>query len=107
MFGGGARWVALLASGSAAYKLKDREAWIGWNNTRRAERLKLVAQNRRYLLLGPKGRHPNRASQVFPESDAPPLFADEARATVAPTPARWRSRRWRRWNATFPTRARF
>lgn len=59
------QWVGLLAWGSAAYKLQDREEWIGWNNTQRAERLKLVAQNRRYLLLGPKGAHPNRASQVL------------------------------------------
>jgi len=58
-------WVALLAWGSAAYRLKDRERWIGWTDSQRQERLKLVVQNRRYLLLGPKGEHPNRASQVL------------------------------------------
>lgn len=58
-------WVALLAWGSAAYKLKDREKWIGWSDSQRQERLKLVVQNRRYLLLGPKGEYPNRASQVL------------------------------------------
>lgn len=59
------QWVALLAWGPAALKLKDRENWIGWNATRRAERLKLVVQNRRYLLLHPKGDKPNLASQAL------------------------------------------
>src|SRR3974390_1299169 len=38
-------WVGLLVWGPAAYKLKDRERWIGW---RVAQRLAPVA------LLGPK-----------------------------------------------------
>lgn len=58
-------WVALLAWGPAAYHLKDRDAWIGWTPRQRKERLKLVAQNRRFLLLGEKGENPNRASQVL------------------------------------------
>ena len=58
-------WVALLAWGAASYRLKDRDEWIGWTAAQRAERLKLVVQNRRYLLLGEKGSHPNRASQVL------------------------------------------
>ena len=58
-------WVALLAWGASALRLKDRENWIGWTDSQRQERLKLVVQNRRYLLLGPKGEHPNRASQVL------------------------------------------
>lgn len=58
-------WVALLAWGAASYRLKDRDEWIGWTSAQRAERLKLVVQNRRYLLLGEKGSHPNRASQVL------------------------------------------
>lgn len=61
----GGRWVALLAWGSACYALKDRDRWIGWSATQRAERLKLVVQNRRFLLLGDKGRQPNLASQVL------------------------------------------
>ena len=59
------QWVALLAWGPACYALKDRDQWIGWNTTQRAERLKLVVQNRRFLLLGDKGRQPNLASQVL------------------------------------------
>jgi len=57
--------VALLVWGAAALKLKDREAWIGWSTPQRAERLKLVVQNRRYLLLHPKGQEPNLASQAL------------------------------------------
>jgi hypothetical protein len=58
-------WVGLLVWGPAAYKLKDRERWIGWSVPQRLERLKLVVQNRRFLLLSPKGTEPNLASQVL------------------------------------------
>jgi Domain of unknown function (DUF4338) len=47
--------VALLVWGPACYALKDRDKWIGWSATQRVERLKLIVQNRRYLLLRPKG----------------------------------------------------
>ena len=57
--------VALLAWGAAALKLKDREAWIGWTRPQQAQRLKLVVQNRRYLLLHAKGKEPNLASQAL------------------------------------------
>lgn len=57
--------VALLAWGPAALKLKDREQWVGWTTAQRRERLKLVAQNRRYLLLHDKGEQPNLASQAL------------------------------------------
>jgi len=59
------KWVALLVWGPAALKLKEREKWIGWNATQQAERLKLVVQNRRYLLLHGKGEEPNLASQAL------------------------------------------
>jgi len=57
--------VAQLVWGAAALKLKDREQWIGWDRSQRAQRLKLVVQNRRYLLLHDKGREPNLASQAL------------------------------------------
>jgi hypothetical protein len=59
------QWVALMVWGPAALKLKDREAWIGWNPAMAAERLKLVVQNRRYLLLVERGKEPNLASAVL------------------------------------------
>jgi len=58
-------WVALLVWGPAALKLKDREQWIGWNRALAAERLKLVVQNRRYLLLHDRGAEPNLASAAL------------------------------------------
>jgi hypothetical protein len=61
----GGKWVALLAWGPSCYSLKDRDQWIGWTKTQRAERLKLVVQNRRFLLLGEKGQQPNLASKVL------------------------------------------
>jgi len=59
------RPVALLAWGPACYALKDRDRWIGWSANQRLERLKLVVQNRRFLLLTAKGEAPNLASQVL------------------------------------------
>lgn len=59
------QWVGLLAWGSACYRLKDRDEWIGWSPTLRAERQKLVVQNRRFLILGAKGHQPNLASKIL------------------------------------------
>lgn len=56
---------ALLVWGPACYALKDRDLWIGWSANQRVERLKLVVQNRRFLVLGEKGRSPNLASQAM------------------------------------------
>jgi hypothetical protein len=57
--------VALLVWGPACYALRDRDEWVGWTSIQRIERLKLVVQNRRYLLLTAKGEHPNLASQAM------------------------------------------
>ena len=57
--------VALLAWGAACYALKTRDEYIGWNPTQRAERQKLIIQNRRYLLLHERGAEPNLASQAL------------------------------------------
>jgi hypothetical protein len=57
--------VALLVWGPACYALKDRDLWISWSACQRVERLKLVVQNRRFLLLTPKGGARNLASQVL------------------------------------------
>ena len=57
--------VALLVWGPACYALKDRDRWISWSVNQRLERLKLIVQNRRFLLLAPKGTTPNLASQAL------------------------------------------
>ena len=60
-----AKAVALLVWGPACYALKDRDLWISWSASQRLERLKLVVQNRRFLLLAQKGQFPNLASQAL------------------------------------------
>ena len=72
-------WVGLLVWGPASLKLKDRDSWIGWNPALRAERLKLVAQNRRFLLLKGRGEEPNLASRTLA-------------ASVRALPAQWEER---------------
>ncbi len=57
--------VALLVWGPACYALKDRDLWISWTVTQRTERLKLIVQNRRFLVLSSKGDNPNLASQAM------------------------------------------
>ena len=42
--------VALLVWGPACYALKDRDLWISWSATQCLERLKLIVQNRRFLI---------------------------------------------------------
>jgi len=58
-------WVGLLMWGSACYRLKPRDEFIGWTPTQRAQRQKLVIQNRRFLLLAERGEHPNLASHIL------------------------------------------
>jgi hypothetical protein len=57
--------VALLVWGPACYALKDRDRWISWSTPQRLERLKLIVQNRRFLVLADKGQSPNLASQAM------------------------------------------
>ncbi len=54
-----------MAWGAACYSIKDRDRWIGWSPTLRAERQKLIVQNRRFLMLVEKGKHPNLASRIL------------------------------------------
>ena len=71
--------VALLVWGPCVYAFKDRDQHIGWNPRVRAQRLKWIVQNRRFLLLTERGEAPNLASQVL------------AAATRA-LPRQWRER---------------
>jgi len=56
-------WAALMVWGSACYRLKDRDAHIGWTASLRARRQKLVVQNRRFTVLAKRGERPNLASR--------------------------------------------
>jgi hypothetical protein len=58
-------WIALLLWGSACYRLKHRDEWIGWTDQQRAARQKLIVQNRRFVLLTQPGEYPNLASRIL------------------------------------------
>lgn len=45
------QWVALLGWSAASLKLKSRDRWIGWSASQVRQRLHLVAQNARLLIL--------------------------------------------------------
>ena len=45
------QWVSLLAWSARAYRLKLREAWIGWSAPQKKRRLPLVANHSRFLIL--------------------------------------------------------
>jgi hypothetical protein len=49
---------------ACAFRLKARDAWIGWDDVTRARRLKLIVQNRRFLVVE-AARRPNLASQCM------------------------------------------
>ena len=44
-------WVALLVFSVSALKIRTRDQWIGWNYRHQNSRLKLVANNHRFLIL--------------------------------------------------------
>lgn len=56
--------VAVLCWAGAAKRLKDRDAWVGWDAVTCANRLKLVVQLRRFL-VPERFRRPNLASQCL------------------------------------------
>jgi hypothetical protein len=56
------RWVALIGWGTAAFKNRHRDAWIGWSPEIQWQRLKLIANNVRFLILDGM---PNLASKVL------------------------------------------
>jgi len=58
-------WLAIMVWGSACYRLKPRDEFIGWTPTLRASRQKLVINNRRFTILAPVGSMRNLASKCL------------------------------------------
>lgn len=58
------RWLALLGWSSAVLKCKARDHWIGWTPALKLQRLPLVANNSRFLIL-PGVQVPNLASRIL------------------------------------------
>lgn len=75
--------VGALAFSSAAWRLAARDQWIGWSDGVRAERLGMVVNNSRFLIL-PQVRVPNLASRVL--SLACQRVADDWEAMYAVRP---------------------
>lgn len=61
---GQGQWLALLLWAAAAFKCRPRDQWIGWHPAVAWQRLHLVANNVRFLIL-PGVRVPNLASRVL------------------------------------------
>ena len=59
------RWLALFGWASAALHLRPRDSWIGWSEPQRAARLRLIAQNSRFLLLVERAHYANLASHLL------------------------------------------
>lgn len=57
-------WVALLTFSASALKCAARDRWIGWDYRHQYGRLKLIANNSRFLIL-PDWHHPNVGSKVL------------------------------------------
>lgn len=60
------QWVALLSFSAAAWKCAVRDRWIGWDFHRQYDydRLKLIANNSRFLIL-PDWHYPNLGSKIL------------------------------------------
>jgi len=57
-------WIALISFSAAAWKCSARDRWIGWNYRYQYDRLHLLANNSRFLIL-PEHHYPNLASRVL------------------------------------------
>lgn len=57
-------WVALLSFSASALKCSVRDRWIGWDFRHQYGRLKLIANNSRFLIL-PDWHKPNLGSKVL------------------------------------------
>lgn len=58
------QWVALLSFSAAALKCSARDRWIGWDFRHQYDRLKLLTNNSRFLIL-PEWHFPNLASRIL------------------------------------------
>ena len=58
------QWLALLTFSAAAWKCAACDTWIGWNFRYQYDRLHLIANNSRFLIL-PQHHTPNLASRVL------------------------------------------
>ena len=60
----GEEWAALLSFSASAWKCGVRDRWIGWDFRHQYDRLNLIANNSRFLIL-PEWHHPNLGSKAL------------------------------------------
>lgn len=60
----GDQWLAVLSFSAPAWKCAARDHWIGWDFRYRYDRLHLIANNSRFLIL-PGHHYPNLASRIL------------------------------------------
>jgi hypothetical protein len=60
----GDEWLALLSFSASALKCAARDEWIGWNFRHQYDRLKLIVNNSRFLIL-PDWHVPNLGSRIL------------------------------------------
>jgi Druantia protein DruA/DDE_Tnp_1-associated len=58
------QWVGLISFSAAAWKCEARDRWIGWSFRHQYDRLKLVVNNSRFLIL-PDWHIPNLGSRIL------------------------------------------
>lgn len=58
------QWLALLSFSAAALKCRARDEWIGWSFRHQYDRLHLIANNNRFLIL-PEHHHRNLGSRIL------------------------------------------
>jgi hypothetical protein len=58
------QWIALLSFSAPALKCSPRDRWIGWDFRHQYDRLKLLTNNSRFLIL-PDWHFPNLASRIL------------------------------------------
>ena len=58
------QWVGLLSFSASALKCAARDSWIGWDSRHQYDRLKLIVNNSRFLIL-PDWHIPNLGSRVL------------------------------------------
>lgn len=60
----GEKWTALLGFSASAWKCGVRDRWIGWDFRHQYDRLNLIANNSRFLIL-PEWHYPNLGSKAL------------------------------------------
>lgn len=58
------QWLALICFSAAAWKCAARDQWIGWSPRHQYDRLKLIVNNSRFLIL-PEWHIPNLGSRIL------------------------------------------